>query len=124
MKLIKRELLGFLIAGCTANLTSFAFYSILYKSFNLSIFFASIIGQLLGVITNYIINSRLVFKKRLGLSRKILFITYYGIAIYLVGFLTESFTYMNIEYRVSWLISIIIATASNFLFVKFIAFKR
>ena len=124
MNILKKQIVGFLIAGVLANFVSFTFYIILYKKFNLSILISSIFDQCIGVFTNYLINSRFVFKKSLNFKMKAFYIIYYALAIYVVGKIIESFTLINIEYRIAWFLAIFIACISNFLFIKFIAFRN
>ena len=122
MNILKKQIVGFLIAGVLANFVSFTFYIILYKKFNLSILISSIFAQCLGVFTNYLINSRFVFKKSLNFKMKTFYVIYYALAIY-VGKFIESFISINIEYRIAWFLAIFINSFSNFLFIKFIAFR-
>ena len=61
MNILKKQIVGFLVAGALANFVSFTFYIIFYKKLNLSILISSIFAQCLGVFTNYLINSRFVF---------------------------------------------------------------
>ena len=56
MNILKKQIVGFLFAGCSANIISFIFYVLFYKIFNFSIIYSSIFGQCLGVLTNYSIN--------------------------------------------------------------------
>ena len=118
------EIFGFLIAGIIANLVSFLTYIVLIKYFLNSILTSAILGQIFGVISNYIINSRFVFKKRINSTKKILFLTYYLSAIYIVGKFIEIITNYGLDYRLSWLIGVLSATFFNFTFLKLIAFKR
>lgn len=118
------QIVGFLISGGTANLVSFVSYISLFKIINLNIFISSVIGQILGVLTNYIITSRFVFMKKLVFKMKTVFLSYYLITIYIVGILIQTLNNNNIEYRLSWLLSILPAACCNFLFLKFIAYKR
>ena len=123
MNKIRKQILGFLIAGSCANFVSFFFYNFSFKVFNFSILISSIIGQSLGLLTNYIINSRIVFKKNLKFKKKFIFLNYYFLTIYLVGQFTEFLTNISFDYRLSWLIAVSIAAICNFLFIKFIAFN-
>tara|TARA_B100000242_G_C42949580_1_gene440328 strand:+ start:282 stop:656 length:375 start_codon:yes stop_codon:yes gene_type:complete len=123
MSKIRKQILGFLFAGSSANLVSFLFYSLSFKVFNQSVFISSITGQSLGLLTNYLINSRVVFKKNLKVKKKFIFLSYYLTTIFLVGKFTNFLTNISIEYRLSWLIAVAIAAMCNFLFVKFIAFN-
>ena len=123
MKIVKREIYGFLFAGCCANLISFLTYSIFFKILNISIIYSASIGQIFGLITNYFFNSRISFRKNLLIPKKLIFIFYYFLAIFCVGKFIEFLTLMNIDYKLSWLIAILIATFSNFIFLKFVAFK-
>mgnify|MGYP001352437800 CR=1 FL=1 len=123
MNKLKKQILGFLFAGSSANLVSFFSYSLSFKVFNYSVLISSIIGQCLGLLTNYLINSRIVFKKNLKVKKKLIFLSYYLITIYLVGKFTDFLTNISIDYRLSWLIAVSIAAICNFLFIKFIAFN-
>lgn len=123
MNILKKQILGYIVAGITANFVSFIFYIILYKNLNFSILNSSIFAQCLGVFTNYLMNSRFVFKKRLNFKMKTFYGIYYALAIYIVGKFIESFISINIEYRIAWFLAIFIACVSNFLFIKFIAFR-
>ena len=123
-KKLHTEIFGFLIAGIIANLISFLTYIVLIKYFLNSILISAILGQIFGVISNYIINSRFVFKKRINSTKKILFLTYYLSAIYIVGKFIEIITNYGLDYRLSWLIGVLSATFFNFTFLKLIAFKR
>ena len=119
-----REIIGFLISGVVANLVSFTTYILLVNYLTNSILISSITGQILGVISNYFFNSRLVFKKKLNLSRKFIYLTYYLSAIYLVGRMIEIITIYGLDYRISWFICILGATIFNFLFLRLFAFKK
>ena len=123
-KKLHTEIFGFLIAGIIANLISFLTYIVLIKYFLNSILTSAILGQIFGVISNYIINSRFVFKKRINSTKKILFLTYYLSAIYIVGKFIEIITNYGLDYRLSWLIGVLSASFFNFTFLKLIAFKR
>ena len=123
MNILRKQIKGFLIAGCFANLVSFVSYVVLYKSLNLSILISSIFAQILGVITNYGINSRFIFKKSLSIKKKFLYAIYYSSAIYFVGLFIKGLTSINIEYRIAWFLSIFVISVSNFIFVKYLAFK-
>ena len=123
-KRLSKEIIGFFIAGITSNLISFLTYIILANYFLKSIFLGAIIGQVFGVLTNYLVNSRFVFMKRLTLNKKFMFFAYYFSAIYIVGIMIEKISSYGFEYRISWLICIAIATFFNFIFLKFFAFKK
>ena len=69
VKKIYSQAFGFFIAGILSNITSLTTYLVLYNFLNLSLFSSSIAGQTLGLICNYIINSRFVFMKRLKLKK-------------------------------------------------------
>ena len=124
MNILKKQIVGFIFAGCAANFISFFFYVLLYKIFNFSVITSSIVGQCLGVLTNYSINSRIVFRKNLGLKMKFIYCSYYALSIYFVGLFIEALIHMGIEYRISWLIAIFSISILNFIFVKFLAFKN
>ena len=124
MNILKKQIVGFFFAGCTANVVSFIIYVFFYNKFNFSIVVSSIAGQCLGVLTNYAINSRIVFKKNLGLKKKFIYGIYYALTIYFVGLFIQALTYMGIEYRIAWFIAIFIISILNFIFVKFLAFKN
>tara|TARA_B100000212_G_scaffold297884_1_gene241833 strand:+ start:1041 stop:1433 length:393 start_codon:yes stop_codon:yes gene_type:complete len=123
MNRLKKQIKGFIIAGISANLVSFFIYVLLYKNINTNILFASIMGQIFGILTNYQINSKYVFNKKLKFRKKLLFLGYYISTIYIVGIFIKNLVYFNIEYRFAWLIAIFIISFFNFIFVKFIAFK-
>ena len=124
MNILKKQIVGFIFAGCSANFISFIVYVLFYKIFNFSILTSSIFGQCLGVFTNYAINSRIVFKKNLGLRMKSIYCIYYALSIYFVGLCIKALIHMDIEYRISWLIAIFSISILNFIFVKFLAFKN
>lgn len=124
MNILRKQIVGFLFAGCSANIVSFIIYVFFYKTLNFSIVFASISGQFLGVLTNYAINSKIVFKKSLGLKKKFIYGSYYALSIYFVGLFIQVLTYKGFEYRVAWLLAIFIISILNFIFVKFLAFKN
>ena len=124
MNTLKKQIVGFLFAGFSANVISFIFYVLFYKIFNFSIISSSIFGQCLGVFTNYAINSRIVFRKNLGLKMKTIYCIYYGLSIYFVGLFIEALINMGIEYRISWLMAIFSISILNFIFIKFLAFKN
>ncbi len=119
-----KQIVGFFIAGCIANLVSFSTYFISYNFLNISIFSSSIFGQLLGLFSNYFVNSRFVFMKKLNLKFKALYLSYYLTAIFLVGKSIEYLEFLNFNYIYSWFICVIIAAILNFLFVKYFAFKK
>ena len=77
----------------------------------------------MGVISNYIFNSRLVFKKKLKSRKKVIYLTYYLSTIYIVGKFIEIITNYGLDYRLSWLICVLSAAFLNFIFLKLIAFK-
>ncbi len=118
-----KQLIGFFISGCLANLISLSFYIFAYKVVSLSLFISSVGGQLLGLFSNYAFNSRFVFKKRLNSKYKIIYLGYYLLAINIVGISLEFIYNLGINYIFSWFICIIFATISNFLFMKYLAFK-
>lgn len=122
-KKLHREIFGFLIAGIIANLVSFITYIVLIKYFLNSILISAVIGQSFGVISNYIFNSRLVFKKKLKSRKKGIYLTYYLSTIYIVGKCIEIITNYGLDYRLSWLICVLSAAFLNFIFLKLIAFK-
>ena len=124
MNILKKQIVGFIFAGCAANFISFFFYVLLYKIFNISVITSSIVGQCLGVLTNYAINSRIVFRKNLGLRMKSIYCSYYALSIYFVGLFIETLIHIGIEYRISWLMSVFCISILNFIFVKFLAFKN
>ena len=124
MNILRKQIKGFFIAGCLANIVSFISYVLFYKSFDFSILVSSISAQIIGVIANYTINSRFIFKKNLMLKMKFIYAIYYASAIYLVGFLTKTLTSLNFEYRIAWFLSIIFISSLNFIFVKYFAFKN
>ena len=124
MNILRKQIKGFFIAGCFANFVSFASYVVFYKSLNLSILISSISAQILGVVTNYGINSRFIFKKSLSIKNKFFYAIYYSSAIYLVGLLIKALTSINIEYRIAWFLSIFLVSVANFIFVKYLAFKN
>ena len=121
---IFRQLFGFVITGCLANILSLSFYIFAYKLIGLSLFISSISGQILGLSANYILNSRLVFKKRLRLKYKFLYFSYYFLAIYIVGISIEFIYGLGFDYIFSWFICTIFAAFSNFLFIKYFAFSN
>jgi len=55
---------------------------------------------------------------------KIIYLSYYLIAINVVGIAIEFIYNFGINYIFSWFICIILATISNFLFMKYFAFKN
>lgn len=123
MNILRKQIKGFIIAGISANIVSFFIYVLLYKNISTNIIFASIMGQIFGILTNYQINSKYVFHKNLKFRKKILFLSYYISTIYIVGIFIKNLVYLNFEYRIAWLIAILIISFFNFMFVKFIAFK-
>ena len=124
MNILRKQIVGFLFAGCSANIVSFIIYVLFYKFFNFSIIFSSISGQCLGVLTNYSINSRIVFKKNLRIKKKFIYGIYYALSIYFVGLFIQALTYIEIEYRIAWFLAILTISILNFIFVKFIAFRN
>tara|TARA_B100001989_G_C24483269_1_gene435615 strand:- start:226 stop:624 length:399 start_codon:yes stop_codon:yes gene_type:complete len=119
-----RQLFGFIIAGCLANFLSLSIYIFAYKLIGLSLFISSISGQILGLFTNYIFNSRIVFKKRLKLKYKFLYFGYYFLTIYVVGISIEFIYGLGVDYIISWFICMVVAAFSNFLFIKYFAFSN
>ena len=115
---------GFLLAGGIANIVSLSFYIFSFKFIGIELIYSSILGQILGLLFNYIINSRLVFKKKISFQLKVFFFSYYLIAIYLVGLFIQSISDKGLNYIMSWLLCTTIATLSNFLFTKFLIFKK
>ena len=99
MNIIRKQIVGFFFAGCSANVVSFIVYIFFYKTFNFSIMASSISGQCLGVLTNYAINSRIVFKKSLGLKKKFIYGSYYALSIYFVGLFIIIFSGIYIHFR-------------------------
>ena len=90
MKIVKREIYGFLFAGCCANLISFLTYSIFFKILNISIIYSASIGQIFGLITNYFLIAEYHLGKNLLIPKKLIFIFYYFLAIFCVGKFIES----------------------------------
>ena len=121
---IFKQLIGFFVAGCISNLMSLSFYIFAYKILNLSIFISSVGGQILGLLFNYALNSRFVFKKRLNQIYKLIYFGYYLLAINIVGISIDFIYNFGINYIISWFICISLATISNFLFIKYFAFKN
>ena len=122
-KNLVKQIIKFFLVGLFSNLISFLTYIIMINFANISIFFSAISGQLLGIISNYFLNSRLVFMKKLNLKYKTFFLIYYLSAIYLVGKYIEIIS-IKIDYRISWFVCIVFVTIFNFLFLKLIAFKK
>lgn len=121
---LPRQFIGFLYAAIVSNIVNFVSYLLLFKYLFSSIAASAIIGQFLGLLTNYLINSRLVFKKRLNKINKTLYFIYYIGAILFVGKSIEIIAKFGIDYRVSWLICVFFISICNFTFLKFFAFKR
>ena len=119
-----KQLIGFFISGCLANFISLSFYIFAYKVVSLSLFISSVGGQLLGLFSNYAFNSRFVFKKRLNQIYKLIYFGYYLLAINIVGISIDFIYNLGINYIFSWFICISLATISNFLFIKYFAFKN
>ena len=122
MNILKKQILGFLFAGCSANAISFIFYVLFYKIFNISIITSSISGQCLGVLTNYAINSRIVFRKNLGLRMKSIYCSYYALSIYLCWIVYRNINSYRNEYRISWLIADLFYFNIKFHFCKIFSF--
>ena len=122
-KLIK-QILGFLIAGCIANIVSFSIYVGFFNLLNISLFFSSISGQILGLLSNYLINSRFVFMKKLTIKFKFIYFIYYITNIYIVAISISFIESNGFNYIISWFICVITAAVVNFLFVKYLAFKK
>ena len=122
-KLLK-QILGFLIAGCIANIVSFSIYVGFFNLLNISIFLSSIFGQMFGLLSNYLINSRFVFMKKLTIKLKVIYFIYYITNIYFVAISIEFIESNGLNYILSWLICVVTAAVLNFLFVKYLAFKK
>ena len=118
------ELFKFIIAGILCNILSFSIYISINKLFPLKIFLASLISQISGLVFNYLINSRIIFKKKSNNLSKFIYFVYYFTAIFFVSFCIKYFTLNGIEYRLSWLICISIISIINFIFLKFFIFKK
>ena len=123
-KKLLNQAIGFLLAGGVANIVSLSFYIFSFKFIGIDLIYSSILGQILGLLFNYIINSRLVFKKNISFDLKLFFFSYYLIAIYLVGLFIQFFSEKGFNYILSWFVCTFIATLSNFLFTKFLIFKK
>ena len=114
-KSLKKQILGFLAAGILANLISFSLFFCVYRLLLQTAFVSSIIGQLLGLTTNYLVNSRLVFKKSLKLKSKVVYSIYYGSSIYIVGLTIQRLILLGFDYRISWFMTVAIAAICNIL---------
>ena len=123
-KKLYQQLVGFFIAGCIANIVSFTVYFFSFNFINLKLFLSSILGQIFGLGINYLINSRFVFMKKLNIKFKIIYFIYYITNIYLVSISIESLELFGVNYIYSWFICVVIAAIVNFLFVKYLAFKK
>ena len=121
---IIEELFKFIIAGILSNILSFSIYISINKLFPLKIFLASLLSQISGLVFNYIINSRITFKKISNNLSKFIYFIYYFTAIFFVSFCVKFLTLNGIEYRLSWLICISIISIINFIFLKFFIFKK
>ena len=120
---LNEQIIKFLCVGLISNFISFLTYIILINIMKISIFFSAISGQIFGVISNYFLNSRFVFRKKLDFQFKMVFLIYYLSAIYLVGKLIEVISNI-LDYRISWLLCVVVASIFNFIFLKFVTFKR
>ena len=78
----------------------------------------------MGLLMNYLINSRFVFMKKLNTKFKFIYFFYYITNIYLVGISIENIESLGINYIYSWFICVLIAASINFLFLKYLAFKK
>ena len=122
------QLARFVIAGgITASLDFFTLYLLVHLKV-MGYFYASAIGFLLGSSLNYLISIKWVFysgKFKYRTNEYILFIILTSIGLLinqLVMYLAVSL--INIFYLIAKLMALVIVTAYNFIFKKFIVFKK
>tara|TARA_Y100001968_G_C19410584_1_gene746073 strand:+ start:1048 stop:1260 length:213 start_codon:yes stop_codon:yes gene_type:complete len=69
-------------------------------------------------------NSRLSFKKKINSIEKSLYSGYYFSTIIIVSIAIEMLTQRGWEYRIAWLVCVVTASISNFIFMKYVIFKN
>ena len=122
-KKIIKQLFGFFFVGLFSNFISFALYLIVYNFIYSSLIISSIFGQILGFISNYFLNSNIVFAKKVNLTKKIIYFIYYFLMLLIFSFSTEFLTVKFFDYRVSWFLCAIFASILNFTFLRFFTFR-
>ena len=123
-KKIIKQFVGFFFVGLFSNFISFALYFFIYNFIYSSIIISSIFGQFLGFISNYFLNSNIVFAKKANHSKRILYLIYYFLMILIFSFSTEFLTVKYFDYRVSWFMCAFLASILNFAFLRFFIFRN
>ena len=118
------QLIGFFLVGFFSNFISFSVYLIIFNLIYSSVIMSSIFGQIFGFISSYFLNSRIVFAKKVNLTKKIFYFGYYFFMILIFGFANEFLTINYLDYRLSWLLCVIFISLLNFTFLKFFTFKN
>ena len=118
-----RDFIFFLICGTVSALLCLA--CMVFFSFFLSDFIAYICGYFCSVCFNYLLNCKLIFKQKAEIKNFLKFILSYipnfMIQMFLLVFLTG---YFAIPFWSLCCLTIILATAITWLFVKLFAFSE
>ena len=128
-KLLKEnnhQIFRFVISGLISTCLNFLVYNIIYTIFR-NIFFASIFGYSIGLITSFTLAKIWVFRD--NSKKKILKSFFIFCIIYFLGGLEMSLIiiFLNqllINHRFSWLCGTFIAALNNYLGSKYFLFKK
>jgi len=111
---IAKKTINFLIAGVSANISSFVVFNGLILIMRLDIMISSILGQLAGIGISYFYNSRKTFKTRLSPLGKSAYVTYYVAAIWLTSCSINWLHRIGINIQLAWLFPVVIASVINY----------
>ena len=126
MKKNKSQIFRFIISGLISTCINFIVYSLIYSIFK-TIFFASILGYSIGLLTSFVLAKIWVFRDN---SQKKLFKSFFIFCIiYFLGGLEMSLIiiFLNqflLNHRFSWLCGTFIAALNNYLGSKYFLFKK
>ena len=117
------EGINFIIAGALANGVSFIAFSLFFYITKVGGFYSSVIGQSLGLTASYLYNTRRTFKRRLTPARKVMYYSYYSIALILVAQGIDFLILLKYNPQISWLACVTLAVVINYCTLKFIIFR-
>ncbi len=120
------EIIRFLMVGVLSNIVNFFTYLGL-NLIGINLFLASLIGYIVGIFISYTLGRLWVFGTRFNSTKKLLLSFYF---IYIVGgiimsaVIVFSTNYLDIDYKISWLLGAFFAIVNNFIGQKFLVFKN
>ncbi len=114
------------IVGFVATLLNFTIYVLFYQ-LNLSVFFCSFFGYVIGMLISYHYGRTWVFGKKFSASLKssFKFLLVYGVGGFgMSGIVFLFHNYFVLEYRLCWFLGFIFSIINNFLGMKYIVFRH